>query len=217
MPGLMIIAHAPLASSLKAVAEHTFPDCSRTLEALDVLPEHAARGSRGEGARDAGAGAHPEALIFTDVFGATPCNVAQRLADGAQVKVIAGVNVPMLWRSLCYATNRSSRRRAGDVRGDTGRDAGGDVRRRTRPSNRVAMIKTTITISNKLGLHARASAKLTKLAGSFHSEIYISRNDRRVNAKSIMGVMMLAAGIGTGRDRDRGRRTNRPRWTRSSR
>ena len=59
------------------------------------------------------------------------------------------------------------------------------------------MVKTTITISNKLGLHARASAKLTKLAGTFASEVYLSRNDRRVNAKSIMGVMMLAAGKGS--------------------
>ena len=59
------------------------------------------------------------------------------------------------------------------------------------------MIKQSITISNKLGLHARASAKLTKLAGSFRSEVFLSRNGRRVNAKSIMGVMMLAAGIGS--------------------
>ena len=59
------------------------------------------------------------------------------------------------------------------------------------------MIKTSISISNKLGLHARASAKLTKLAGSFESDVFMSRNDRRVNAKSIMGVMMLAAGIGS--------------------
>jgi phosphocarrier protein HPr len=59
------------------------------------------------------------------------------------------------------------------------------------------MIKTTTTISNKLGLHARASAKLTKLAGSFPCEVWMSRGDRRVNAKSIMGVMMLAAGIGS--------------------
>lgn len=58
------------------------------------------------------------------------------------------------------------------------------------------MIKTTATISNKLGLHARASAKLTKLAGSFPCEVWMSRNTRRVNAKSIMGVMMLAAGLG---------------------
>jgi phosphocarrier protein len=54
-----------------------------------------------------------------------------------------------------------------------------------------------VTISNKLGLHARASAKLTKLAGSFPCEVWLARGDRRVNAKSIMGVMMLAAGIGT--------------------
>lgn len=59
------------------------------------------------------------------------------------------------------------------------------------------MIKSSITISNKLGLHARASAKLTKAAGGFVSDIHLSRNGRRVNAKSIMGVMMLAAGIGT--------------------
>ena len=59
------------------------------------------------------------------------------------------------------------------------------------------MIQTSITINNKLGLHARASAKLTKLAGSFKSEIHLSRNGRRVNAKSIMGVMMLAAGLGS--------------------
>jgi len=59
------------------------------------------------------------------------------------------------------------------------------------------MIKQSITISNKLGLHARASAKLTKLAGSFGSDVFMTRNDRRVNAKSIMGVMMLAAGIGS--------------------
>ncbi len=58
------------------------------------------------------------------------------------------------------------------------------------------MIQKNTTISNKLGLHARASAKLTKLAGSFPCEVWISRGERRVNAKSIMGVMMLAAGLG---------------------
>ena len=59
------------------------------------------------------------------------------------------------------------------------------------------MIQTTTTISNKLGLHARASAKLTKLAGSFACEVWMAKGERRVNAKSIMGVMMLAAGIGS--------------------
>ena len=59
------------------------------------------------------------------------------------------------------------------------------------------MIQATTTISNKLGLHARASAKLTKLAGSFASEVWLSKGERRINAKSIMGVMMLAAGLGS--------------------
>ena len=98
MPGLMIIAHAPLASSLKAVAEHTFPDCSRVLEALDVSPDTPIEEVEAL-ARDMLARIRtPEALVFTDVFGATPCNVAQRLGDVNQVRVIAGVNVPMLWR-----------------------------------------------------------------------------------------------------------------------
>ena len=59
------------------------------------------------------------------------------------------------------------------------------------------MPQATTTVSNKLGLHARASAKLTKLAGSFPCEVWLSKGERRVNAKSIMGVMMLAAGLGS--------------------
>lgn len=59
------------------------------------------------------------------------------------------------------------------------------------------MIQTTTTIINKLGLHARASAKLSKLAGSFPCEVWLTRGERRINAKSIMGVMMLAAGMGS--------------------
>ena len=59
------------------------------------------------------------------------------------------------------------------------------------------MARTEIEISNKLGLHARASAKLTQLAGSFHSEVWLEKGSRRINAKSIMGVMMLAAGKGS--------------------
>lgn len=106
MPGLLIIAHAPLASALKAVAEHTFADCARWLEALDVTPDMAIEDIEREARVLLARVRNPDALIFTDVFGATPCNVAQRLASGAeglQVTVLAGVNVPMLWRVLCYA------------------------------------------------------------------------------------------------------------------
>ena len=102
MPGLLIIAHAPLASSLKKVASHAFPDCAVSLEALDVDPDTPIDQVEAQARELLQKVRRPEALVFTDVFGATPCNVAQRLADGVQVKVIAGVNVPMLWRSLCY-------------------------------------------------------------------------------------------------------------------
>jgi phosphocarrier protein HPr len=59
------------------------------------------------------------------------------------------------------------------------------------------MIRTTTSINNKLGLHARASAKLTKVAAGYPCDVWMSRGERRVNAKSIMGVMMLAAGVGS--------------------
>ena len=108
MPGLLIIAHAPLASSLKAVAQHAFPDCAARLEAFDVPADMAIEQIEIRAREVLARVRNPEALIFTDVFGATPCNVAQRLAgalDASQVKVIAGVNVPMLWRCLCYAND----------------------------------------------------------------------------------------------------------------
>lgn len=104
MAGLLIIAHAPLATALQAVARHAFPDCSSSLKALDVpagmAPEDIERAARGLLAEVR----TPEALIFTDVFGATPCNVARRLAESGRIKVVTGVNVPMLWRTLCYAS-----------------------------------------------------------------------------------------------------------------
>ena len=98
----MIIAHAPLASSLKSVAEHPYPECARRLEAFDVPPDMPVEEVEARARAMLERVREPEALIFTDVIGATPCNVAQRLADGEEVRVIAGVNVPMLWRSLCY-------------------------------------------------------------------------------------------------------------------
>jgi mannose PTS system EIIA component len=102
MPGLLVIAHAPLASALRSVAEHVYPDCSGSLAALDVSAGMPAEQVEAQAAALLGRLATPEVLILTDVFGATPCNIAQRLADGVHIKVVTGVNVPMLWRSLCY-------------------------------------------------------------------------------------------------------------------
>jgi mannose PTS system EIIA component len=102
MPGLLIIAHAPLASSLKAVAAHAFAEAAADLQAYDVAPQLPLEQIEREAAARLDLVRRPEALILADVFGATPFNVAQRLCDGPQVKVIAGVNVPMLWRALSY-------------------------------------------------------------------------------------------------------------------
>lgn len=105
MLGILIIAHAPLASSLKTVASHAFPDAAARIEVFDVTPDMPPEHIEAQAAALLARVRGPEALILTDVFGATPCNVAQRLAglaEGGQVKVVTGVNVPMLWRSLCY-------------------------------------------------------------------------------------------------------------------
>jgi PTS system ascorbate-specific IIA component len=85
---VLLIAHAPLASALLSVAGHCYEEKGHLFEAIDVEPTMSAEAV--------------EVLVLTDVFGATPCNVAQRLSDGVSVRVVAGVNVPMLWRSLCY-------------------------------------------------------------------------------------------------------------------
>jgi PTS system ascorbate-specific IIA component len=106
MVGVLIIAHAPLASALKAVARHTFPEAACAMEALDVPPEAPLEESETIGRKLLLQMPAREVLIFTDVFGASPCNLAQRLAASCEtkvVKVVAGVNVPMVWRSLCYA------------------------------------------------------------------------------------------------------------------
>lgn len=106
MPGLLIIAHAPLASALKQLAAHTYDNCAGLIEAFDVTATMPLEEIEAHARELLVRVRNPNAIIFTDVYGATPCNVAQRVAaqtDGGQVRVITGVNVPMLWRSLCYA------------------------------------------------------------------------------------------------------------------
>ena len=102
MAAVLLIAHAPLASALLSVAGHCYEEKGHLFEAIDVEPSMSADTVEAL-AREALARLNaPEVLVLTDVFGATPCNVAQRLSDGVNVRVVAGVNVPMLWRSLCY-------------------------------------------------------------------------------------------------------------------
>lgn len=99
---LLIIAHAPLAHALRECALHVFPDCAPDVLALDVHPNAPPEETLSAGrALLAQQGAVP-VLVLTDVFGATPCNVAQRLVDGVQSRLVAGVNLPMLLRAVSY-------------------------------------------------------------------------------------------------------------------
>jgi mannose PTS system EIIA component len=102
MIGILIIAHAPLASALRECALHVFPDCVDGVQALDIQPEDAPEDSLSRARALLAAMATPEVLLLSDVFGATPCNVAQQLGDGLNTRLVAGANLPMLLRSVCY-------------------------------------------------------------------------------------------------------------------
>lgn len=105
MANLLIVAHAPLASALLAVARHAFPDCGEQALAVDIESgsslAQAEAAIRGVLTR----AAEREWLVLVDVFGATPCNATMAAVDGLRARVVAGVNVPMLWRTLCYANS----------------------------------------------------------------------------------------------------------------
>lgn len=100
--GILIIAHAPLASALRQCVLHVFPDGADAVGAFDVQPNVPPEETLA-GARQALAllGAS-QVLVLTDVFGATPCNVAQKLVDGVGSKLVTGVNLPMLLRAVTY-------------------------------------------------------------------------------------------------------------------
>ena len=102
MPGLFIIAHAPLASALQATAMHAFPDAAQAIAVFDVPPGASIEADETEAVARLAALGTAETLVLTDVFGATPCNIARQLAIRPGVRVVAGVNVPMLWRAINY-------------------------------------------------------------------------------------------------------------------
>jgi len=102
MAAILLVTHAPLAASLLEVARHVYPDCSGGLAGVDI----AAGASPAEAQAQIRAAIDTlratEVLILADVFGASPCKAALAVADGVHTRVVAGVNVPMLWRVLCY-------------------------------------------------------------------------------------------------------------------
>lgn len=100
MNQILIIAHAPLASALRACALHVFPDCDSALSALDVPPNMPPSESAAQARVMLSHG--QDTLLLTDVFGATPSNVAKQLTDGVKTRLLTGVNLPMLLRAVTY-------------------------------------------------------------------------------------------------------------------
>ncbi len=102
MNGIFIMAHAPLASALRQCVLHVFPDNPAGVIALDVLPNMPPEETLAQARIMVSQLATPQVLVLVDVFGATPCNVAQKLVDGVNSKLITGVNLPMLLRTVSY-------------------------------------------------------------------------------------------------------------------
>jgi len=100
--GILIIAHAPLASALRSSVLHVFPDVEGGVVALDVPAQEPPEVTRAAALAMFEKLGTAHTLVLTDVFGATPCNVAQKVVDGARSKLVAGVNLPMLLRTVNY-------------------------------------------------------------------------------------------------------------------
>jgi PTS system mannose-specific IIA component len=102
MNGIFIIAHAPLASALRQCVLHVFPDNAPGVAALDVQPNMPPEETLAQARIMLAQLGTSHALVLADVFGATPCNVAQKLVDGVHSKLITGINLPMLLRTISY-------------------------------------------------------------------------------------------------------------------
>ena len=102
MNSILIIAHAPLASALRECALHVFPDCAAGVQAMDVLANEAPEDTLSRARLTVQQLDTDGVLLLSDVFGATPCNVAQKLNDSPNTRLVTGVNLPMLLRSVCY-------------------------------------------------------------------------------------------------------------------
>ena len=102
MNGIFIIAHAPLASAMRQCVQHVFADHHAGLVALDVQPNMPPEETLAQARIMFKQLGTSHVIVLADVFGATPCNVAQKLVDGVNSKLIAGVNLPMLLRTVSY-------------------------------------------------------------------------------------------------------------------
>ena len=209
MIGILIIAHDSLGEGLARAVTHVLGSRPPQFEVLSVprpttrcccCPRRASWSRTSTPATGV--------LVFSDIYGATPCNLVGKLLRPGRVEGIAGVNLPMLVRAFTYRNRGMETMVKKAISGGCEGVLHMEIGSRPMPQREVEII-------NKLGLHARASAKLTQLAAKYQCDVAMSRNNRKVNAKSIMGVMMLAAGKGAKVTSRRAARTRTRRWRRS--
>ena len=102
MNGIFIIAHSPLASAFRECVLHVFPDSAQSVLALDVYADTSPEATLTQARFLLKQLGIPNVLVLTDIFGATPCNVAQKLVDGVATRLVTGMNLPMLLRAVSY-------------------------------------------------------------------------------------------------------------------
>ena len=207
--GLLLVTHGKLGGFLlETLREMMASDLPLKADALEVRLVQSHEGPLLQGTRmlenlDSGDGV----LLLTDAYGSTPSNVAHKLTIAhPRALAVAGLNLPMLMRVFNSAeASLEALAQAAVEGGQQGvilcpQRAGGaaaPVEAASTPASGGETLERTVEIVNKLGLHARASAKLVTLASKFTADVRLRKDGREVSAKSILNIIMLAAGIGS--------------------
>ena len=214
MIGTLIVTQGGLAREFLAAAREIAGDLVQieavSLDWRDGLEEAKAKVAPALARLDTGEGV----LVLADTFGGTPCNVALAFQVPGHVEVVTGVNLPMVMRLACGGSRRDTDlgRRPGRSRSGAGRRSalaakcGSAATPRPRRSRSASwprgwgwepVIEREVEIVNRLGLHARAAAKLVHMASGFDSHITLAKDGEEVDAKSILGILLLAAAQGS--------------------
>jgi len=206
--GLLLVTHGKLGHFLLDTLRDMLGELSLKADVLEVRLVQSHEGPMLQGTRmlenlDSGDGV----LLLTDAYGSTPSNVAHKLTIArANTAAVAGLNLPMLMRVFNSATlSLDALAQAAVEGGQQGvvrcpQEGSTNLTPTTATPMSAAAGKTaerTVDITNKLGLHARASAKLVTLANKFTADVRLKKDGREVSAKSILNIIMLAAGLGS--------------------
>ena len=197
--GLLLLSHGPLAEALRETIRILEPDEHDDLGALSLKWDEAAekasrRLEKAIATCDSGGGV----VLLTDLFGGTPSNLALAFLEPGRVEIVSGANLPMLIKARALAREGRSPREIAHTLVERGRRAIlAAAELAARDAEELRLVEETLTLKNRLGLHARAAAKLVHTASSFASRITLARDGDEVDGKSILGLLLLAAGKGT--------------------